>query len=95
MILPSSWLKSMSSLHFDRHGRCLRGFDNEFLLTEMYAAGAGAGRAEDACFENRTGRVCLVDMSRGFTNATDAIRTRSFLIPHAAVAYDPGGRTPE
>ena len=83
---------SHSPLRFDRGGPRFRRYDNDFLLVEMYDAGVGLGRAGESCFENRSGRISLIDMSQGFTNVTGQIKTQSLLIPHAAIAYDPSVR---
>lgn len=85
---------SHAPLRFDRYASRFGRYDNDFLLVEMYGAGVGFGRVGDACFENRPGRISLIDMSRGFVNVTGRISTCGPLIPHSALGYDPSVHPP-
>ena len=78
-----------SPLRHRREPGRFRRHDNEFLLLEAYQSGVGRGRVEDATFENRPGRIVLIDMSLDFVALTSRMLTHSLLIPHETVGYDP------
>lgn len=83
-----------SPLRFDRGHPRFRRFESDFLLLEMFESGVGLGRAGEGCFQNGRGRISLIDMSKGFLNVTGQIKTRSLLIPHSAIAFDPSVHPP-
>lgn len=78
-----------SAMRLDRLDKRFASEGNEFLLLEQYSEGYAVGTSGDEYFENKPGRINLIDMSRDYRATTKGFVTRDLLIPHSAVGYDP------